>query len=102
MLAAIIGDPYRGSRIVFFAYFDVTMICARALRVSRIGRQMATEYPNRQHRRIRPPRPPRQLGAAPVGRRHRGVSNESPHLRARASRSIFPHPRPSGPTEPPG
>ena len=31
-LATIIGDPYPGSRIVFFAYFRVAMICARAFR----------------------------------------------------------------------
>lgn len=42
-LAPIIGDPYPGSRIVFFTYFGMAMICTRTFRVSWIGSRMVAE-----------------------------------------------------------
>ncbi len=42
-LATIIGDPYPGSRIVFFTYFGMAMICPRPFRVSWIGSRMVAE-----------------------------------------------------------
>ncbi len=42
-LATIISDPYPGSRIVFFTYFGMAMICARTFRVSWIGSRMVAE-----------------------------------------------------------
>lgn len=48
--AVIIGDPRAGAWLIFFSYFAVAILCARAFRVSWIGSQMAVDYPNPERR----------------------------------------------------
>ena len=49
-IAVIIGDPRAGAWLIFFSYFAVAVICARAFQVSWIGSQLAVDYPNPERR----------------------------------------------------
>ncbi len=48
--ALIIGDPRAGAWMIFFSYFAVAIICARAFQVALIGSQLAIDYPNPERR----------------------------------------------------
>jgi len=48
--AVIIGDPRAGAWLIFYSYFAVAVLCARAFQVSLIGSRMATDYPNPERR----------------------------------------------------
>lgn len=48
--ALIIGDPRAGAWLIFFLYFAVAILCARAFRVSWIGSRLAADYPNPERR----------------------------------------------------
>lgn len=51
MLGFFVNDPYAASWVIFFSYFAVAILCARAFRVSWIGSRMAAEYPGPDRRR---------------------------------------------------
>ncbi len=46
----IIGDPRAGAWLIFYSYFAVAVLCARAFQVSLIGSRMAVDYPNPERR----------------------------------------------------
>ena len=48
--ALILGDPYAGAWFIFYSYFAVAVLCARAFQVSLIGSRLATDYPNPERR----------------------------------------------------
>jgi hypothetical protein len=49
-IAVIIGDPRAGAWLIFFSYFAVAVLCARAFQVALIGSQLAADYPNPERR----------------------------------------------------
>ncbi len=49
-IAVIIGDPRAGAWLIFFSYFAVAVLCARAFQVSWIGSRLAIDYPNPERR----------------------------------------------------
>ena len=49
-IAVIIGDPRAGAWLIFFSYFAVAVVCARAFQVSWIGSRLAADYPNPDRR----------------------------------------------------
>jgi len=49
-IAVIIGDPRAGAWLIFFSYFAVSVLCARAFQVALIGSQLAADYPNPERR----------------------------------------------------
>ncbi len=49
-IAVIIGDPRAGAWLIFFSYFAVAVLCARAFQVSWIGSRLSVDYPNPERR----------------------------------------------------